>query len=264
MIFARRGYTCSQVHKAFRTAWHLSRDLLLADRLAVRQLSGRPLPSPPFLFPFTEACDISAALRSSYPGLASEAALKRLFPAPQQAVFTRGLTLGNLLCRASLFRRARRPMGCGFCDVQSCPLHEALQPCTSITSTASGATFPIRQALCCTSHDVIYVVTCVRCGVQGVGETANPSARFPYYIRAASGRTGVNATGAVEGHFRQTPHSPADLRITLVDGIPENKAYPAHLKKALRLRLEHRWIHRLQASLNKRRNWRSSFPGGSQ
>ena len=234
----------------------------VAHLLAERQFTGLSRPTPPFVFPFTDACNITVALHSSYPGLASEAALRQLSPAPQKAAFT--LTLGNLLCRASLFRRAGQPEGCGFCEAEGCPLHAALHPCTSITFTASGATFPIQLPLCCTCRDVIYVVSCVHCGVQGVGETADPRSRLPYYIRAASGWTGTNATGAVEGHFSQTPHSPETLRVALVDGIPENKTYPSYLEKALRLRLEHRWIHRLRARLNKRRNWRLSFLGGSE
>ena len=61
----------------------------------------------------------------------------------------------------------------------------------------------------------------------------------------------------------QTPHETTDLNITLVDGLPPSLPIREAVKPAIRLRMESLWIDRLQAELNTKRQWRSSFPGGA-
>ena len=164
------------------------------------------------------------------------------------------MTLSGLLCSAALHRRPPAAFGSHTCSIVGCQLHGAMLPSTFIQSTANGATFDIRQALSCTSSHVIYVITCIKCGVQGMGETATLVNRLACYVRAASAGGGTSTTGAIQEHFRATPHCSEDLRITLVDAIPTNKRFHRFLYVSLRLRLEHRWIHRLGATLNKRRH----------
>ena len=103
-----------------------------------------------------------------------------------------------------------------------------------------------------------------RLGFLGVGETADPRTRFPHYIRAAlDPRSSASGAGAIANHFCEDGHSIDDLCITLVDAVPTNKRF-AVVYWCVRKRLENRWIHRLGATLNVRRNWRSFFPGAGQ
>ena len=144
----------------------------------------------------------------SHRTLKGDSSLARLFPTGQRAVFKRNLTLGGFLCRAALRRQQALPRGCSHCSATNCSLHGVLQLTAGITSTTSGVTFPIKQRLCCDTRNVIYVITCRRCLMQGVGETANVKARMQSYIRAASNpaSSGVSA-GAIDNHFRNSPHS---------------------------------------------------------
>ena len=65
----------------------------------------------------------------------------------------------------------------------------------------------------------------------------------------------------IHKHFADSPHEPSDLSFSIVDGIPQRfRAKPA-LIPALRLRLQFIWIHRLEASLNKRLFLHHSFSG---
>ena len=106
---------------------------------------------------------------------------------------------------------------------------------------------------------MIYVVSCHRCGVQGVGECSAPLSRLPSYIRAVGGRCDLAC--AIHKHFMETPHSRDDLSICLVDAVPERLFNKPAVLPALRKRLEFIWIHRLDAGLNKRRFLWHSFTG---
>ena len=145
-----------------------------------------------------------------------------------------------------------------------CPLHGLLQRAADIISTTSGVIFPTNQPLSCDIQNVIYVITCWQCLVQGVGESANMKARFlPCIWAASNSASSENSARANENHFRNSPRSLEDLGITLVDANRANKAYASPIVSAMRLRLKHRWIYGLGASLNVCRNRHSSFPGGS-
>ena len=96
----------------------------------------------------------------------------------------------------------------------------------------------------------------------GVGECACPRDRLRSYIQAA--RLGIYSPASsskcgVHRHFVRTPHSIADLEITLVQSLPPTTG--ANICDAVRARNESRWIQRLEASLNIRRQFWASFPG---
>ena len=99
--------------------------------------------------------------------------------------------------------------------------------------------------------------------VQGVGETENPRSRLLKYltdIRDPAEPT--HGVCAITRHFRDPEHTVDDLEFLLVDKVsPLANFHPAVITP-IRLRLEWLWIRRLDASLNIRRNWRASFPGG--
>ena len=127
-------------------------------------------------------------------------------------------------------------------------------------SIEKGEGFLVRKGLTCSSPNVVYVVTCKKCRVQGVGECLDARERLPSYIAAASGQLPMRKAGSIHSHFLDSPHSVNDLEIMLVDGLPSNTT--RCLQKTLRLRLESRWIARLGAKLNTRRQLHASFSGG--
>ena len=106
-----------------------------------------------------------------------------------------------------------------------------LVPCTStsgIDSLQLGKYFSVRGSLDCSSVNVIYVISCLKCGVQGVGECGSPLQRLPSYIAALElGVLGPNPC-AIHRHFTDEPHSLADLKILLVDALPVSlSAHPS-------------------------------------
>ena len=139
-------------------------------------------------------------------------------------------------------------------------------PCTHIISSSTGISHPIEANLTCDSLDIIYIIKCTKCNKQRVGECQSAKQRLPTYIKACSRvlPTELQSSCAIVSHFEDTHHSPGDLEITIVDQVPPIRHIHPAVRNAIRMRLEWRWIHLLDAKLNTKVNWWSSFPGGSQ
>jgi len=139
---------------------------------------------------------------------------------------------------------------------------------SSVTSSKSGETFPIGTHVDCHSVDVIYVITCTKCGKQGVGECVRPIPRMQQYIRRITERISTSdadspLTGDVKivQHFLATPHHIEDMRMMLIDKVPGMHGMWDAIRSPVRRRWELVWMDRLQTELNKIRDWRHSFPG---
>lgn len=164
-----------------------------------------------------------------------------------------GLNLKSLLIRSDINPPQPANFGCKMCGGINCLLCGYLRTCTTVTSMATGITYPVRQSIDCTSRNVICVVSCRKCGKQEVGETANPKQRLRSYIDTA--RTGEapsdNTECAIHSHFTEPGHGASDMEICLVEKVPAGRYRYAFLfMSALRERLEARWMKRLRASLN--------------
>ena len=130
----------------------------------------------------------------------------------------------------------------------------------TITSCLTSDSFKIRGSFDCTSQHVVYVVTCLKCWVQGVGECSSPLSRLSTYIRAVEDHP-PDQSCAIHKHFAEADHRPEDLSFCIVAGLPPRLLAKPALIPALRKRLEFIWIHRLGAVLNKRRFLWHSFSG---
>ena len=134
-----------------------------------------------------------------------------------------------------------------------------------IISWAHGSSYRVRGTLDCDSSNVIYVITCLKCGLQGVGECEQPSRRMLSYIRAAKHHrtSSTDYSCAIHRHFMDPddPHTENDLLIQYVDALPQALSIKPSLVPSLRKRLEFRWIHKLDAALNIKRFLHNSFTG---
>ena len=207
-------------------------------------------------------------MRLLYPLLENQPETRALFPKPQLAAFRKGRSLSALLCRASVAHRqfdCKTCVACAAPKCQGCPLTPFLQSGSYIVSTETGLAFDVGAPVSCLSRDVVYVITCTKCNLQGVGECANPKDRIPAYTRGISrhdhSRDNLpKGAVAILQHFLHTPHSIADFHLMLVDRVPA-VGLPVALRGLFRRRLELLWIAKLQAKLNKNTQWRHSFPG---
>ena len=216
---------------------------------------------PPFVVPYNKATlRLGQDLRDAYSILEQDRRTARIFPQPQTVAYRRGRRLGNFLSRAALNPPRRLPWGSWCCEVPRCGVDHSLHVTNTIRSTATGESTKIRHHLDCHSQNIIYVIECTKCGVQGVGETGNPRPRLLSYIRVARDQPPLDdRMCAIHKHFVESPHTLSDIRITLVDQIPKQRNFPDNVIAQIRRRMEKRWIRNLHAQLNIRLGWECSF-----
>ena len=177
------------------------------------------------------------------------------------AAFQRGLSMKDVLCRAALDRPPQLPWGCFHCPSGRCSLHPFLKEAVGIRSTTTDEWIHIRKHLTCQCPSVIYVITCTRCSLQGVGETHNPRTRLLVYLNAALGFPLPERSTKIQQHLALPGHTVHDVEITFVDSVPPHCLGKPGTYSAMRLRFEHKWIHLLKAKLNSRRRLSSFLPG---
>ena len=216
----------------------------------------------PCVFPWHPGTpSLYSVLRDSHPIVTTCPRASRVLPTPQLAAFRTSGSLKSRLCRAAFGRGTRRPKGCFPCALPACALHHHMLDGTSFTSSVTGRVHHLRAHFTCESRDVIYLITCQRCGAQGVGECDSASLRIPQYLSCIRRRSGHDGC-AITRHFLEDDHTVEDFGFIIIDQIPHRAGIKPGVRDAMRVRFEMLWINRLRASLNIRRNWRISLSGG--
>ena len=224
-----------------------------------------PLRGTPCVFPWhPDTPCLVTQLYACHPIALTCPTASRVLPVPQMPAFRMGGALKSRLCRASFSCRTRKPKGSWRCDCATCPLHDFLVEDDKIRSTATGNVFPTRSHITCHTPNIIYAITCRRCGAQGVGECHAAVARLSVYIRCIRENRLESQQGgcSITRHFLDGAHSLEDLQFQFIDALPRSLPIRESVWAAVRRRFECIWIHRLGATLNQRRNWRVSFSGG--
>ena len=87
---------------------------------------------------------------------------------------------------------------------------QVLEESTEFKSTQTGERYKIRQDIDCKSANIIYLVTCKKCGFQGVGSCTKLSQRVSNYITSIEKKSpGCN----IEKHFLKADHSISDFSV---------------------------------------------------
>ena len=98
-------------------------------------------------------------------------------------------------------------------------------------STVTKERYKIRQEIDCRSKNIIYLVSCRKCPMQGVGQTENFQARVSNYISHILKR---KQTCGIVKHFMETGgHSVNDFRIMGIVQLENPHRSKADLKKRL-------------------------------
>ena len=87
---------------------------------------------------------------------------------------------------------------------------QVLEERTEFKSTQTRERCKIRQDIDCKSDNIIYLVTCKKCGFQGVGSCTKLSQRFSNYITSIEKKSPVCN---IEKHFLKADHSISDLSV---------------------------------------------------
>ena len=129
--------------------------------------------------------------------------------------------------------------GCHKCTKKCIVCKDHLQETATFCSVVTGHTFSIRDALTCSSTNIIYLIDCQRCRkVQYVGETGQ-SVRARFYNHRSDINTG-KAT-LVARHFCSPDHNLLDMNCTAIEQI--NIRDPSKRKSR-----EKFWRHKLRTN----------------
>ena len=142
-----------------------------------------------------------------------------------------------MLVRAELTRKQKEEPGnlcCGRNRCKTCPI---LLTTTTFISNTNGHQHEIRHSVNCKSYNIVYLIQCLKCGHQYVGETGQCLNQ-----RMNSHRSDV-VNHKFEGkpvsrHFNSEGHSLKDLRVMVIDRLWTNDP----CKRKLR---ESKWISTL-------------------
>ena len=82
---------------------------------------------------------------------------------------------------------------------------------SSFKSNQTGEIYKIRQDINCRSENIIYLVTCKKCGMQGVGSCTTFCKRISNYVTSIENKS---PGCRIEMHFLKPEHSVQDFTIT--------------------------------------------------
>ena len=180
---------------------------------------------------------INAILKKNKHILTSSGDTKYMSNYHFQMVHRRALNLKQSLVRADL-KLIDIPKGSGPCG-KPCVTCPYMERTTTIFCSSSQETFPIHGRFNCKTKNVIYVITCTKCGLQYVGQSSNTfNERFRNHL---SDIRQENADKPVSRHFSTNSHNVKDVSAIIVTSTNGNIN--------VRLRTEEAWIARLQSRM---------------
>ena len=124
------------------------------------------------------------------------------------------------------------------CQQVGCKTCRHIQPIKAFKSSVTGKTYPIKATANCKTANVVYVIECIKCNKQYVGETENA-----LHIRMNGHRSDIkhrHLEKPVASHFNSEGHSLEDLSIFVIEQIHREEA---NFRKAK----ESHWIQTLHS-----------------
>ena len=132
------------------------------------------------------------------------------------------------------------------CENPKCRYCPRLNKSGKITSKSTGRTYTTRKNVDCTSNNLVYCISCKKCGKQYVGQTMNTvKKRFQGHFYLMKHK---KEDHEVSRHFNQPDHKGLDdVEIHILWFI--NHDAKKDETKNIRLRYEFDWIHRLRTQI---------------
>ena len=166
---------------------------------------------------------IRAALRTIEPELENDDLLRKMFPKGlknmQVSYRRKGKNIKEMLATAKINEPNRRDMSsegkqtscgknCAYCDLMNDTTGN------TFTSNQTKSTHRLRQIVDCESRWVVYMVTCKRCKMQGVGSTNNLKKRIAIYKSTITNK--CQGKCGIDHHFLQDDHGWTDFQIQII------------------------------------------------
>ena len=144
---------------------------------------------------------LQTVIRNNLPMLYSDPKMKNIFPEGSiNITYKRGKSLRELIS-ASMFPQAQvesrsivskcKPKRCDICQNHLVCKNE-------FTCTATGKTYKVRGKLCCTSSNVIYLISCKLCKEQYVGTAFKDNFKPRFRVHRSDILTGKDRRGVAK------------------------------------------------------------------
>ena len=234
--FLSRGYHEQHLENEFKRALDTSREACL--QLKSNQEKPARIPLVVTYHPILPSFHLTTKRHLSI--LHASERLRRAFEHPPLIAFRRPRNLRDLLVRATLTTKPHESPGNYPCGVPRCKTCPILRVTDEFSSHTTGKVFKVNFRASCKSSNVIYLITCRRCGLQYVGETGQP-----LHMRMNGHRYDIahrrTEESPVAEHFNSGVHEELDMTVMAIELARSRDA-------CLRKIRESRWIRTLGTS----------------
>ena len=241
--FLRRGYPKDLVIEAFNKALNTERSTLLKQK----DKRDKGTDSNILVTTYNPGYHgLKKVVQDNWDILGRSCTTRNIHRKKVLTSFRRPKSLKDLLVRAKLpKKKTHRVAPCNPCNTRSCRYCPKLNKEGRITCSASGRSYVSRYNVTCKSSNLVYGLTCKRCGIQYVGQTKNRLMdRFQGHFYNIGHNRPMSEIGR---HFNTNGHKGLDdVEIHILDFI---HAHPEGKKsKHLRDLIEYNWIQRLHTN----------------
>ena len=212
-LLLTREYCPKVIDEALNRAKLLSREETL--KKVVKKRTDRVV----FSLPYHPALpSINGIVKNAWKTMVKDPYLKEIFDKPPMVAFRRPKSLRDMLVRAKLpennpRKSVRNKNGMKKC--QKCVICPFVNECKSVQSTYGLHSTTINEPTNCNSTNVIYVITCIKCHEQYIGQTGRPfKERLKEHLSYVRNKKTSEPTGF---HFNQPGHKISHLRATILE-----------------------------------------------
>ena len=156
--------------------------------------------------------NLSRIARKHLPILHTSSKLKEAIPDPPIIAFRRPKNIKDLLVRAKLNPPSPPTNAINTrCNNNHCKCCHEMVTCSKFKSKTTGRQYNIGAEITCKTRNLVYLISCKRCGLQYIGETEKT-----LHIRMNSHCSDIRTRKTekpVAVHFCQSDHSVKDLEV---------------------------------------------------
>ena len=214
-MLLERNYSSNIIQAAIDRARQIPR-LKALEKVIRKKTTDRPV----FVIHYDPRLpNVNAIVRKHFRVMTQDPHMKEVFPDPPLIAYRRQRNIREVLIRAKVppvtkrpkrellgMRRCNRDVYCNYTMVGD-----------HVKSTASSYQHQITTKVTCTTSNIIYLITCMKCLMQYVGETKrrlkDRLAEHQGYVR------NKDLTKATGQHFNTRGHSIYDMHITILEHV---------------------------------------------
>ena len=209
--FLKRGYDEQHLNIELRRVLHTTRETCLQTKQSQDKSARIPL----MVTYHHSLPSFHSTTKRHLPNLHASERIREAFRLPPLIAFRHPRNLKDFLVRVALTSTPREPPGnypCGVPRSKTCPI---LVASDEFSSHATGKSYKVKTRASCKSSNVIYLITCRRCGQQYAGETSQP-----FHLRVNGHKYDIahrrTDKSPVSKYFNSGTHTLVDMSVMVI------------------------------------------------